>query len=90
MLFLAPIAGAAIGAAGGAAIGGLSSDDHGIDKDFVEQTAAALQPGTAAVFLLVGKTVPDKVQAEMQDVEATIISTDLSDESEARLRDALQ
>jgi uncharacterized membrane protein len=90
LLFLNPIAGAAVGAAGGAAIGGLTGDNHGIDKDFVEQTAAALQPGTAAVFLLVGKTVPDKVRAEMEGVEATIISTNLSEESEARLRDALQ
>jgi uncharacterized membrane protein len=87
-LFLAPVAGAAIGAAGGAAIGGLSGD-HGIDKDFIEQTSEALQPGTAAIFLLVSKSSPDEVEAEIKGVEATVISTNVAPEAEQRLRDAL-
>jgi uncharacterized membrane protein len=87
-IFLAPVAGAAIGAAGGAAVGGLSHD-HGIDKDFIEQTSDALQPGTAAIFLLVSKSSPDQVRAEIEGVEATVISTDLPEDAEQRLRDAL-
>lgn len=88
MLFLAPVAGAAIGAAGGAAIGGLSGD-YGIDEDFISDTSAMLEPGTAAVFMLVQKSTPDKVEAEIKGTEATVISTTLSDESAARLKSAL-
>lgn len=89
LLFLSPVVGAAIGAAGGAAIGAVSRD-HGIEEDFVEKTSAVLTPGSAAVFMLVTKSVPDKVRAEIEGVEATVISTDLSEDSEARLHQALQ
>ncbi len=88
MLFLAPVAGAAIGAAGGAAIGKLSGD-YGIDEDFIKQTSAALKPGTAALFLMVSHGTPEKIEAEIRGTEAVVISTTLSEESEARLKAAL-
>src|SRR5215510_11028589 len=48
MIFLMPLAGAAIGAASGAIGGALS--DVGINDRFMKNTAAAIQPGTAALF----------------------------------------
>jgi uncharacterized membrane protein len=88
LLFLSPVAGAALGAAGGAAIGA-ASGDYGIDDDFIKQSSEALTPGSAALFMLVKSSVPDRVQAEISGTEATVITTNLSEESEARLRDAL-
>jgi uncharacterized membrane protein len=83
------VAGAALGAAGGAAIGKLSGD-QGIDDDFVKETSAALTPGAAAVFLMIDKRMPDKVEGHIKGLQATVISTTLNEESEARLRAALE
>lgn len=88
LLFLNPIAGAAVGAAGGAAIGA-ASGDYDIDDDFIKQASEALKPGTAALFMQVEASVPDRVQAEIEGTQATVISTSLSEEAETRLRDAL-
>src|ERR1700758_4454198 len=48
MIFLMPLAGAAIGAASGAIGGALS--DVGINDKWMKDTAAAIQPGSAALF----------------------------------------
>ena len=88
MLFLAPVAGAAIGAAGGAAIGA-ASGDYGIDDDFIRQASDALKPGNAALFMMVASSVPDRVEAEIAGTRATIITANISDEAKARLQAAL-
>src|ERR1700740_2947065 len=59
MIFLMPLAGAALGAAGGALGGALT--DVGINDQFMKDTAAAIQPGTAALFVLVTRLTTDKV-----------------------------
>src|SRR5580700_619917 len=53
MIFLMPLAGAAIGAASGAIGGRLT--DVGINDKWMKDVAAAIQPGTAALFLLIRK-----------------------------------
>ena len=89
MLFLSPVAGAAIGAAGGAAIGKLAGD-YGINEDFIKETSDMLEPGSAAVFLLAKKSsMPDRVEAEIKGIKAKVITTNLSEETEARLKSAL-
>lgn len=88
MLFLSPVAGAAVGAAGGALVGA-ATGDYGIDDDFIKKTSETLTPGSAALFLLVSKSTPDKVEAEIQGANATVLTTNLSDDAEARLRAAL-
>jgi uncharacterized membrane protein len=50
LIFLMPLAGAALGAASGAVSGALT--DLGISDKFMKETAAAIQPGTAALFVL--------------------------------------
>ena len=47
LIFLMPLAGAAIGAASGAIGGALT--DVGLDDKWMKETAAAIQPGTAAL-----------------------------------------
>jgi uncharacterized membrane protein len=59
LIFLMPLVGAALGAASGTLSGYLT--DVGIDDKWMKETAAAIQPGTAALFVLVRKVTGDKV-----------------------------
>src|SRR5216683_6592082 len=59
LIFLMPLAGAVLGAASGTLGGYLT--DVGIDDKWMKETAAAIQPGTAALFVLVRKVTADKV-----------------------------
>jgi uncharacterized membrane protein len=88
LLFLNPVAGAAVGAAAGAGWGA-HSGESGIDKDFIKGTADALQPGTAALFLMVQEANAARVKAEIEGTGATVIMTTLSAEAEANLKAAL-
>ena len=88
LLFLNPVAGAAVGAAAGAGWGA-HSGGHGIDKDFIEGTSDALQPGTAALFLQVDEANAERVKAQIEGTQATVIMTTLSEDAEAQLRAAL-
>src|SRR5256714_9122498 len=58
LIFLMPLAGAALGAASGTLSGYLT--DIGIDDKWMKETAAAIHPGTAALFVLVRKVTADK------------------------------
>lgn len=86
LIFLVPLLGAAIGAAAGAVGGALS--DSGIDDEFMRQLGEQLQPGTAAVFMLVRKAVPDKLLPRISET-GTVIRSSLSNEDEAALQAAL-
>jgi hypothetical protein len=48
-----------------------------------------LKPGTAALCVLVRQMTPDKVIAEIQKFGGTLIKTNLCNENEAKLREAL-
>jgi uncharacterized membrane protein len=61
LIFLMPLAGAALGAASGTLGGYLT--DIGIDDKWMKETAAAIQPGTAALFVLADKVL-DRLKAE--------------------------
>src|SRR5580692_2531467 len=73
LIFLMPLAGAALGAAGGAVGGALT--DVGIDDKFMKETAAAIQPGTAALFVLVRKVTADKVLEGLKGEGGTVLKT---------------
>src|SRR4029077_2365451 len=61
LIFLMPLAGAALGAASGAVSGALT--DLGISNKFMKETAAAVQPGTAALFVLVWSLLTRSLRA---------------------------
>ncbi|MFE6869978.1 DUF1269 domain-containing protein [Kitasatospora sp. NPDC057692] len=84
LLFFMPILGAAVGGAAGAAVG--ATTDIGVDDDFMRQVGQHLQPGTAAVFLLVRRATADKVVPALARHGGRIIQTSLSAEAEADLR----
>lgn len=87
MIFLMPIAGAAIGAASGAITGKLS--DYGIDDQFVKDLSSQLKPGNAALFVLVRESTPDRVMNEMKQFGGKVLRTNLSEADEQRLQAAL-
>jgi uncharacterized membrane protein len=88
LLFLNPLLGAAVGAGAGA-LGGRFTD-VGIKDDFMKDAAAALSPGQAALCVLVRTVTADKVLPAMAPFGGTVLRTNLSDEQEARLREALK
>lgn len=87
LLFLNPLFGFALGAAAGAVSGALAN--VGIDNNFMKQLGETLKPGTAALFILIRQMTPDKVIAELQKFGGTLIKTNLCNENETKLREAL-
>ncbi|MET0145920.1 MAG: DUF1269 domain-containing protein [Ilumatobacteraceae bacterium] len=86
ILFFVPLLGLAIGAASGALGGSLA--DAGIDDDFIDAVKAQVTPGTSALFVLSSDAVLDKVRGAFAGMHPELIHTNLSDEEEAKLRDA--
>jgi uncharacterized membrane protein len=87
ILFFVPILGMAVGAAAGALGGSLA--DAGIDDDFIASVKAKVTPGTSALFLLSSDAVMDKVKdAFANGPHGELISTNLSKDEEAKLREA--
>ena len=87
LLFLAPWLGMAIGAASGAAGGAMS--DYGVDDDFMKGLGQKLEPGAAAVVVLVRESTRDKVVPEIAKFGGTVIQSSLSTDQEAELQQAL-
>jgi uncharacterized membrane protein len=87
LIFFMPLLGLAVGAASGAAAGALS--DYGIDDNFMKELGDKLQPGNAAVFVLVKEATRDKVVPEIAKYGGTVLQSSLSNEQEAALQEAL-
>lgn len=87
LIFLNPLVGTAIGAASGALSGRLT--DVGINDTFMKESAAALTPGTAGLFLLIRKVTADKVLAELKGIGGTVMHTSFDETKEGLLREAL-
>jgi len=86
LIFFMPLLGLAVGAATGALFG--SMRDVGISDEFIHQVREKITPGTSALFALTSGAVYDKVAAEFRDTQAELIRTNMSDEQEAKLREA--
>jgi uncharacterized membrane protein len=85
LIFLMPLLGLAVGAATGAATGALN--DYGIDDNFIKQVREKVKPGTSALFLMTAHAVIDRVVAELKSLNPELITSNLSDEQESRLRE---
>jgi len=86
LIFLVPLLGLAVGAAGGALAGSLT--DVGIDDDFIRQVREQVTPGTSALFVLTSDAVQDKVAAAFEGRQMELVSTNLTAEQDAKLREA--
>src|SRR5262245_52194143 len=87
LIFLNPLFGFALGAAAGAISGALK--DVGIDDGVMKKLGETLKPGTAALCILVRQMTADKVIEELKKFGGTLIQTNLCNENEAKLREAL-
>ena len=87
LIFMMPLAGAAIGAASGAFSGRLA--DLGINDEFMRQAARTLQSGNAALFLLIRKMTTDKVLAGLRGAGGTVLRSSSDETKEEALRAAL-
>ncbi len=88
LIFLMPLLGAAVGAAAGAIGGALG--DFGIDDDFIKQMRDKVTPGTSALVVLAATQAPDRVADQLRHLAPELITTNLSNESEQRLRDLFE
>ena len=88
LLFFIPLIGLAVGAGMGALMGSMS--DVGIDDNLIKQVREKVTPGTSALFLYSENAVGDRVvdAFENQRDQMELIQSNLSNEQEAKLRDA--
>jgi len=86
LIFFIPILGLAIGAATGALIGSMA--DVGISDSFIRAVREKVTPGTSALFLLSSDAVSDRVADRLRPAGPELISTNLSTDQEAKLREA--
>ena len=88
LIFLAPIFWGLFGALMGYIFG--KASDIGIDNKFIKQVGDSLDPGGAALFMLVIKATPDKVLEQMKQYGGEVYQTSLSNEDEEKLKKALE
>jgi uncharacterized membrane protein len=88
LIFFMPLLGMAIGGATGAATGAMT--DVGVDDNFMKDLGEKLQPGGAAVFVLVRESTPDKVLPRISQYGGDVIHSSLSTEAEETLQEALR
>lgn len=64
-----------------------SMADVGIDDKFIDGVKQRVTPGTSALFLLTSDAVVDRVKEAFQGADAELISSNLSSDQEAKLRE---
>lgn len=87
LIFMMPLAGAALGAASGAVSGALT--DFGIEDKFMKDVAEVIPPGGAALFVLVRKMTTDKVLEGLKGVGGTVLRTSFDKSKDEAIRAAL-
>jgi uncharacterized membrane protein len=89
LLFFAPLLGMAVGAGSGALVG--KATDTGVNDKFMRELGGHLQPGGAALVLLVADITADKVFDELHgQYGGTLLQTSLSKEDEEALQEAVR
>jgi uncharacterized membrane protein len=88
LIFFMPLLGMAIGGASGAAAG--AATDVGVDDKFMKDLGEKLQPGGAAVFVLVTQSTPDKVLPRISQYGGEVIHSSLSEHSRGDPAEALR
>jgi uncharacterized membrane protein len=82
-----PLVGGVLGVATGALAASLS--DAGIDDQFVEDLLKDFKPGCSALFTLVGKADPDRVEEAFLGFGGRVLVSSLSAENEAAIQSFL-
>jgi len=63
--------------------------DSGVDDNFMKNLAAQLEPGKAALILLVRQANMDKILSEVK-IPGEVIQSSLQSDTEEALREALE
>lgn len=84
MIFFNPLLGVAVGAGAGALSGALT--DYGIDDKFMKEVSTILQPGQAALFMMVRTNASDKVIDRLGEIGGRVLRTNLDTDAESHLR----
>jgi uncharacterized membrane protein len=86
LLFGGPVGyiiGALIGAVIGETVKGLKK--IGIQDDLIKDVSETLEPGSSAIFIMVRKSLSDKVVEELKNFKAKLLRTSLTITNEAEL-----
>jgi len=85
-LFFLPV----LGAAAGAVIAGItrSLSDVGITAKDIERMKKEIVPGTSALFVVTEPIDPDRLGERLHGIDATLVSTNLTDEERKILLEA--
>jgi uncharacterized membrane protein len=86
LIFFVPFFGLAVGALMGGLAGHFT--DYGISDDFIKKVRDQVTEGTSALFLMTANAVGDKVADRLKAFDFELISSNLSAEQEAKLREA--
>ncbi|EEB84589.1 DUF1269 domain-containing protein [Roseobacter sp. GAI101] len=86
VLFFNPLLGVAVGAGAGALSGALT--DYGINDDFMKDVASVLQPGQAALFMMMRREASDRVIERLGEHGGRVLRTNLDTDAENHLRRA--
>ena len=86
MIFFNPLLGAAVGAGAGALSGALT--DYGINDEFMKDVGSVLQPGQAALFMMVRTSASDRVIERLGEHGGRVLRTNLDTDAENHLRKA--
>jgi uncharacterized membrane protein len=84
---LFPVAGIALGAAGGALVGKTLGD--GVDKKFVKEVTEAIKPGNSAILFLVGHENAGMLIAALEPYNGKIYQSSFDSDVEEQIRKAL-
>jgi uncharacterized membrane protein len=87
LLLLEPVLFAAVGAVAGAAGAGLSA--LGLNQWFLRQLDETLEPGRAALFVVVSNADPDEAIQALRPLAPKVLRTTLPADAERRLLAAL-
>ena len=82
LLFLNPLLGLVVGGATGAVGGAVT--DYGISDDFMRGLAKDIQPGSAALFMMLQDATLDRVLPELAHHGGSLLYTNLSKDAEAQ------
>jgi uncharacterized membrane protein len=84
---LFPGVGLVVGAAAGAAIGAMTGS--GVDRRFVDEVKADLEPGKSALFLVTQAVNAGALATALRPYSGTVLQTTVDDDFEQSLKDAL-
>jgi uncharacterized membrane protein len=91
-VLLNPLMGTLVGGVVGAATGKVIKvlKKIGIGEEFIKELADTLKPDSSAIFILIRKSLPEKVLEELTKYEGTLLKSSLSPENELELKNILQ